>query len=284
MRHFLPFLTMAFVASVMPASALVHSADITADGHISLSELLRVVQFFNVGEYHRDATTEDGYAPGIGDTAGRAHDSDYAPLDWRIDIAELLRLIQFFNLGGYETRLGTEDGFLPAPERDPHRLPVPGDTDGDLLSDEEEAALSLDPANPHEFGEEDVDGAVLAGRIVDVLDALDWCPPEPSEGMLCSIPWEAECGWVLDPITGYHVNLDTLTEYFLGGPEGSELLFIVREEARHFMLYGSFSFYSLSSCGVYEIDDVWDWQYESIHRMDVVTIVQALDDAFPVMR
>lgn len=44
-----------------------HSSDYSpADGQISLTELLRLIQFFNTdgGEYHEDATAEDGFAPG----------------------------------------------------------------------------------------------------------------------------------------------------------------------------------------------------------------------------
>ncbi len=40
------------------------------DGEVSLSELLRVIQFFNSGGYHAcpnaDPPTEDGYCPGLG--------------------------------------------------------------------------------------------------------------------------------------------------------------------------------------------------------------------------
>ena len=45
-----------------------HSADQNLDYLISLSELLRVIQFYNSGGYHCDASGEDGYAPAPGDT------------------------------------------------------------------------------------------------------------------------------------------------------------------------------------------------------------------------
>ncbi len=93
----------------------VFSADQNGDHQISLSELLRVIQFFNSGGYHCDAAGEDGYAPGAGDRACAPHDSDYNPQDWNISLSELLRVIQFFNSGGYHACPGenTEDGFCP---------------------------------------------------------------------------------------------------------------------------------------------------------------------------
>nr|HPO16134.1 hypothetical protein [Candidatus Hydrogenedentota bacterium] len=92
-----------------------HSADQDGNGQISLSELLRVIQFFNSDGYHCEAGTEDGYAPGQGDTSCMPHASDYNAQDWYINLSELLRLIQFFNSGGYHycPDEGTEDGFCP---------------------------------------------------------------------------------------------------------------------------------------------------------------------------
>ncbi len=95
-----------------------HTADQNADHLISLSELLRPIQFFNTRGFHCQAGTEDGYAPGPeGDTSCTPHDSDYNPQDWRINLYEILRLIQFFNSGGYHycPGVGTEDGFCPGP-------------------------------------------------------------------------------------------------------------------------------------------------------------------------
>jgi len=94
-----------------------HSADQNNDGLISLSELLRAIQFFNSGGYRcavPPSSTEDGYVPGtVGDQSCVPHSSDYNPQDWRIGLSELLRLIQFFNAGGYHycPGAGTEDGY-----------------------------------------------------------------------------------------------------------------------------------------------------------------------------
>ena len=96
-----------------------HTADQNQNQRVDLSEILRVIQFYNLGDFHcaiPPDSTEDGYAPGVGDTSCAPHDSDYAPQDWRIGLSELLRLIQFFNAAGYTycPESGTEDGFCPA--------------------------------------------------------------------------------------------------------------------------------------------------------------------------
>ena len=95
-----------------------HSADQDGNGQISLPELLRVIQFFNIGEYHCDVAGEDGYNPGPGDRSCQPHASDYSPQDWVINLSELLRLIQFFNMGGYHPCPDdpeSEDGYCAGP-------------------------------------------------------------------------------------------------------------------------------------------------------------------------
>jgi len=90
-----------------------HSADLSRDYTVSVSELLRVIQLFNFKRYHCAPGTEDGYAGGPGPTDCAPHSSDFNPADWTITISELLRLIQFFNAQGYHIGIGTEDGFMP---------------------------------------------------------------------------------------------------------------------------------------------------------------------------
>lgn len=92
-----------------------HSADIGQDNAIDLSELLRVIQFYNSETIHCDATSEDGYAIGSGDTSCCPHSSDYIPQDWNVSVSELLRLVQFYNSAGYRycPEEGSEDGFCP---------------------------------------------------------------------------------------------------------------------------------------------------------------------------
>ena len=123
-----------------------YSADINKDWHIDLSELLRLVQFFNFGlaGYSCGSGTEDGYMPGpYGGYGCPPHDADYCASyysdctyfrgsDWKISLTELLRVIQLFNISypyGYydgfhrDTWLGTEDGFALG---GPCLLPSPG--------------------------------------------------------------------------------------------------------------------------------------------------------------
>ncbi|HPO13231.1 MAG TPA: DUF5011 domain-containing protein [Candidatus Hydrogenedentes bacterium] len=92
-----------------------HTADQDGDHHISLSELLRIIQFYNSAGIHCEAGTEDGYAPYSGNTACSPHASDYTPQDWQISLTELLRAIQFYNSDIYYAcpEEGTEDGFCP---------------------------------------------------------------------------------------------------------------------------------------------------------------------------
>jgi hypothetical protein len=98
-----------------------HTADQNGDGVINLTELLRVIQFFNIRGFHcvtPPDTSEDGFVPGAGgDLSCAPHASDYLPQDWQISLTELLRLIQFFNIRSYHPcpGQGTEDGFCPGP-------------------------------------------------------------------------------------------------------------------------------------------------------------------------
>lgn len=122
-REKLSLVAAVFLLICAPAGAILHSADYQSPyGVIDLSELLRLIQFFNLGAFHCQSGFEDGYAPGPGDQTCAPHSSDYAPNNWRIELGELLRAIQFFNSGGYHEAEGTEDGFYPGPEG-----PIPGE-------------------------------------------------------------------------------------------------------------------------------------------------------------
>ncbi len=107
----LPWLVLLAAASAH--AAVFHSADTDRDRHISLSEVLRVMQFHNSSGLHCEPATEDGYGPGQGEQSCLKHDSDYAPRDWVISFSELLRLIQLHNMGEYTSRPKSEDGFAP---------------------------------------------------------------------------------------------------------------------------------------------------------------------------
>lgn len=95
------------------------SADQDGDYVINLSELLRVIQFYNSLGCHCAANpldTEDGFEPGPGAKKDCApYDTDYQVQDWVISLSELLRVIQFYNSLGYHycPLDATEDGFCP---------------------------------------------------------------------------------------------------------------------------------------------------------------------------
>ncbi len=91
-----------------------HAADRNTDHTISLSELLRVIQFFNSDGYRcNPCATKDEYGVGLGETDCHPHDADNNPQDWQVNLSELLRVIQIFNFDGYRAcpEEGSEDGF-----------------------------------------------------------------------------------------------------------------------------------------------------------------------------
>lgn len=100
----------------------IHSTDQDGDFVISLSEVLRVIQFYNSGGLHCAegvGDSEDGYLAGPGaNTSCAPHDTDYNPQNWMISLPEILRVIQFYNTGGYShcPDAGTEDGYCVGPE------------------------------------------------------------------------------------------------------------------------------------------------------------------------
>ena len=89
-----------------------HTADQDGDGEISLSEILRMIQFYNLEGYHCEAGTEDGYAVGLPEgeipEGCYPHDGDYNPADFQVSLSELLRGIQFYCI---TANPATEDGF-----------------------------------------------------------------------------------------------------------------------------------------------------------------------------
>lgn len=95
-----------------------HSSDTDGNGIISFSELLRVIQFYNIGGYRcapEGEITEDGFTPGRSGISCRFHDTDFIMQNAQIELSELLRLVQFYNAGGYTycPKEYTEDGFCP---------------------------------------------------------------------------------------------------------------------------------------------------------------------------
>ncbi len=191
-----------------PAQAVTrayHSADTNFDDHINLSELLRIIQFFNSGEYScvapESPATEDGYRPGPGDQSCDQHDSDYQDPPWKITLSELLRLIQMYNARAYGFDPTTEDGYRPI----------------------------FDPEDPT---------GTVQGESEDVRRFLDGLPDEEvmpaDKEELNNILLQAESAFVRDDICEAGDILDqalSLTQVLratkVGGPEtrGPEILF-----------------------------------------------------------
>lgn len=110
-----------------------HSADIDRDNHLSLRELLRVIELYNTrsgttrtGRYRMQSDTEtvDGFAPEIDQTAPGSlhfHSAD-TDRNSQLDLSELLRVIELYNTRSGTTRSGryriqpdSTDGFTPDP-------------------------------------------------------------------------------------------------------------------------------------------------------------------------
>lgn len=89
-------------------ASTIHSADTDGNERISLSELIRVIQFYNALGLHcvtNEGESEDGYLPRTDESAESClpHSSDFDPQDWVISLSELLQLIQLYNANGYES-------------------------------------------------------------------------------------------------------------------------------------------------------------------------------------
>jgi len=94
-----------------------HDADRDGDFLFTLSELLRLVQVFNVGGLScAEGESEDGFLAGPGATDCTRHNADYSDPAWVFDLGELLRGIQLYNAGGYYECPGedTDDGYCTA--------------------------------------------------------------------------------------------------------------------------------------------------------------------------
>jgi len=232
------YLFMAVAALSIPAQAAAfHSADVNKDRRISLSELLRVIQFFNSGGYGCDLSGEDGYSVDKTDQSCALHNSDYNPQDWKIDLSELLRIIQLFNAGGYYGPVISEDGYLPGKGGNPYLLPVEGDTDGDGLTDEEEGYLNMNPAVADEDGDGVPDGAGLALKLAREVAEL---PLEQSEGVWRYI-WAGDSRVAADPFSGETI---TLYGYWLRNElmDDDTGYMELPYGARYFLDHGSFSY------------------------------------------
>ncbi|HNT86277.1 MAG TPA: C25 family cysteine peptidase, partial [Candidatus Hydrogenedentes bacterium] len=143
---FFVFSTLTLILFGGTANAVYHSADTTTDFEIGLTELLRVIQFYNSGGLHCQEGTEDGFAPGPGDEGCAGHDSDYSTHDWSINLTELLRLIQMYNARVYGYDPTSEDGYAPVFDPEDPTGTVVGQVDALRGYLEGEAAALLLPA------------------------------------------------------------------------------------------------------------------------------------------
>ncbi len=92
-----------------------HTADQDGNNNIDLSEMLRVIQFYNSEGLGCAQGTEDGFDPSADNFDCVTHAIDYAPQDWFVSLSELLRLVQLYNSNGYHYCPDslTEDGYCP---------------------------------------------------------------------------------------------------------------------------------------------------------------------------
>jgi len=96
------------------APLVAHSADWNGDAIVNLTELLRLVQLYNLVSFGCGTVDdEDGFSPYGASQSCPRHNSDYAPANWIIELNELLRLIQLYNAPGYRECPGEEDGYCP---------------------------------------------------------------------------------------------------------------------------------------------------------------------------
>lgn len=78
-----------------------HAGDKDDNFKLDASELLRMIQLYNMGEFSCNPSGEDGFSPGPdGTKTCTPHEGDYN-LDWTLDLSEMLRAIQIYNKGGY---------------------------------------------------------------------------------------------------------------------------------------------------------------------------------------
>ena len=282
---------MVVLGMALPGLAFgaVHSADISGNGRISLSELLRVIQFYNSETYSCAAESEDGYTPESGACDCTPHASDYIHQDWRIELSELLRLIQLYNMKRYATAPGgiegSEDGFMPVSDEElaPYMLPVAGDTDGNYLTEAEEVALGIG---------EDLGSPPIGIRLADAVSARiselyssemtqDYdiydCDRHPdslpvARVFICWSDAECECyspfddsiWWpgsieIRDPVTGATLSFSAIANTFL-------------HKSSFTYLYG----YNLHYEGEVQEYDYCYTEDSPVHRMDVVALVQML--------
>ena len=91
-----------------------HSADYgDARWQIDGSEVSRVLAYWRAGDYHVEATGDDGYAPGSGGKERNRHSADYRDPFWQIDGSEANRVLAYWRAMAYHVDPAGDDGFAP---------------------------------------------------------------------------------------------------------------------------------------------------------------------------
>ena len=127
--------SLQFLATPDPLSVppvMTHGADTDQNYHISLLELTRVIELYNVrngtvrtGAYRLNTATEDGFDSDPA-RSGTAAFTPYHTADTNgnglLGLIELTRVIELYNVragtartGAYHLQADTEDGFAPGP-------------------------------------------------------------------------------------------------------------------------------------------------------------------------
>lgn len=102
----------------VPSAPAFHSLDIDQNLRLSLSELLRGIEFHTATAdhaYHAAPLSVDGFAPGIGPRDSAPHTADYyGGADWHMTVHEIVRIIDLFTSTpdhSYSPEPASEDGF-----------------------------------------------------------------------------------------------------------------------------------------------------------------------------
>ena len=124
---------------------------------------------------------------------------------------------------------------------DPHWLPnpLPGDSDWARILDAEEVAFGiLDPHDPDQDSNQELDGLELARLLGEVIDVLPWwAPPDPAPEEIVKIDY-SQWGMELCDVCGEQVNMGFIRVYNPWKDLGVDLHFI----GMHYLRHGSFVF------------------------------------------
>lgn len=161
----------------------------------------------------------------------------------------------------------------PFPDLDPKKIsdahwpppPVPGDTDGDLILDTEEAALGLlNPYDPDQNTNRVIDGPELAYQFERIIDNLpEWKQGDPAPTEIVKID-HSQWGIENCEVCGAEVNMGFLRIY----NPWKEIYHDVHHIAMHYLHHGSFAFDGTINDGRIEVD-LLNTVLDDDHQVDV---------------